>query len=411
MRNNNLNKLENNKISKKVKIIIYVVILILFITAITLLVLWYKNEKDVKVSETNSGKYEIYTETKGYIINNETVVEYNKEDTLIPISESQKRITINSVIGIYKNQEYDNGLAELAIMDEQINNKLKLLPQIYSNDVILIDREIDSITNQIRNISSYIQMVDFKTKLDKLTYNKALTVTSLTPSGSEVKSLILARDEYKQKMNKSANNVKAPISGVIIYENDGLENKFKQENIDEISEEKIEEIIAEYNKTPEDVFGIKIVDNYESYLIMKEDKVNDKYIVEGRTYSIELLDKDSEINGLLIKKISKEKHNYCIFKISNNIEEIVNLRKTNIKVIWKTLKGLVVSNSSIKTLNNIDYVTILSLNKYIDIPVVTLIKLDNTSLVRNYTKEEKNNLNITGTMNLDIYDRAVEKKE
>jgi putative membrane fusion protein len=399
---------KNSSNSKKVKNIIYIIILILLIS---FLVIWYKKEKYIKVSETNNGKYEIYTETSGYVLNKEKVVEYNKDENLIPIAESEKRVTINSVIGIYKNEEYENGLKELSKMDEEINQKLKLLPEIYSNEVTSIDKEIDIITSKMKGISSYIQMVDYKTKLDNLAYKKALTVSSLTPSGSDIKSLILRRDEYKQNMSTSTNNVKAPISGIIIYENDGLENKFDFKNISEISEEKIEQIVTEYNKTPQETFGIKIVDNYESYIIIKEDKVNDKYIVEGRTYSIELLDKNSKINGLLIKKISNEKCNYCIFKISNNIEQIVDLRKTDIKVIWKELNGFVVNNTSIKTLSGIDYVTILSLNKYVDIPVINLIKLDNTSLVRNYTKEEKTNLGLEDKQSLAIYDRVVENNK
>lgn len=410
MKNKN-SKFNENNINKTLKSNIYIILLVVFVVVIFVIAIWYKREKDDKVSEASNGKYEIYTETKGYVLNKETLVDYDKNDTLIPIAESQKRITVNSVIGIYKNEEYEKGLLELSKMDEEINKKLELLPEIYSNEVILIDKEIDSVTKQITNISSYIQMGDYKTRLDNLAYNKALTVSGLTPSGNDVKSLILKRDEYKENMNKSSNNVKAPISGVIIYENDGLENKFDIKDIDKLSQDGIEQIITEYDKIQEETFGIKIVDNYESYIVIKEDKENDEYIVEGRTYTIELLDKSSKIKGLLIKKITNEKSNYCVFMISNNVEEIVNLRKADIKVIWKELTGFIVSNTSIKTLNDIDYVTILSLNKYIDIPVKTLLKLDNQSLVKNYTDDEKTKLNLIGTINLNVYDRVVESKD
>ncbi|MDF2866165.1 MAG: hypothetical protein K0R72_983 [Clostridia bacterium] len=401
---------QHNRNNKSDKNNLYIIIIVLIVILISLFVIWYKKEKDVKVSEANNGKYEIYTETKGYILNNETIVEYNKNETLIPIAESEKRITINSVIGIYKNAEYEKVLAKLVGMDLEINQKLELLPEIYSNEVISIDKEIDEITKKIKSISSYIQMGDYKTKLDNLAYKKALTVSSLTPSGSDVKSLILQRDVYKENMNKSSNNIKAPISGVIVYTNDGLENKFEINDVSKFTKTSAEEIINSYDKIQEDIFGIKIVDNYESYILIKEDKENDKYIAEGRTYTIELLDKNSKIKGLLVKKISNEKENYCIFKISNNVEELVNLRKADIKVIWRELTGFVVNNTSIKTINNVDYITILNLNKYIDIPVKTLLKLDNQSLIKNYTDAEKLELNLVGTINLNVYDRVVENK-
>jgi preprotein translocase subunit SecG len=252
---------ENFKINKKTKNKIYTIMIILFMLLVIFLVIWYKKDKDVKVSEANNSRYEIYTETKGYVLSNETIVEYDKNETLIPIAESEKRITVDSVIGIYKNKEYEEGLKQLSKIDDEINQKLQLLPEIYSNEVISIDKEIDTITKQIKDINSYIQIGDYKTKLDKLAYDKALTVSSLTPSGSDVKSLILERDEYKENMNKSSNNVKAPISGIIIYENDGLENKFAIDNMDKFNQEKIDKVITEYDKTKEETFGIKIVDN------------------------------------------------------------------------------------------------------------------------------------------------------
>jgi hypothetical protein len=403
--------IDSNENFKSLSKGIYIILCIVIFIIISCIVIWYKKGKDVKVSETNNGEYEIYTETKGYVLNKETLVKYNKNETLIPIAESEKRITINSVIGIYKNAEYEKGLAQLSIMDQEINEKLKLLPEIYSNEVISIDNQIDTVTKQIKNISSYILMGDYKTKLDNLAYEKALTISSLTPSGNDVKTLILKRDEYKENMNKSSNNVKAPISGIIIYKNDGLENKFEPKNIDQFTQEGLEGVITEYNKVQEETFGIKIIDNYESYIIIKEDKSNDIYITQNKIYTIELLDKNSEVKGLLIKKISTNDCNYCIFKISNNIEAIVDLRKTDVKVIWKELAGLVVDNTSIKTLNNIEYITILSLNKYIDIPVKNLLKLDKISLVRNYTQSEKTELKLTEIRNLEVYDRVVENKE
>lgn len=401
----------NKKVTTSIKKNIIFIILVIIVIIISIFVIWYKKEQDIKVAETNRGNFEIYTETKAYVLNKETVVDYNKNETLIPIAESEKRITIGSIIGIYKNAEYDKGLAELKKMDEEINQKLELLPEVYSNEVISIDKEIDEITKKIKNVSSYIEMGDYKSKLDSLAYNKALTVSGLTPSGNDVKTLILKRDQYKESMNKSSNNVKAPISGIIIYKTDGLENKFETKGLDKLPANAIDQIIDEYDKTREESFEIKIVDNYESYLIIKEDKTNDKYITEGRVYTMELLDKHSKIKGTLIKKIVTDKYNYCIFKVTNNIEEIVDIRKTDVKVIWKQLTGYVVNNTSLKTVNNIDYVTILSLNKYIDIPVKNLLRLENISLVDNYTKNEKTDLNLSETRTLEIYDRVVESKE
>lgn len=395
-------------IIKQYKKEIYIVAIISIVICAIFFVMWYKKEKDVIITEAKTGSYEIYTETKAYMVVNENVVQYDKANTLIPIAQSEKRITNGSVIGIYINEEYSNNLLKLEELDRQINNKIKLLPEIFSTDVLAIDKEIDEVTKEINSSGSYIYMNDFKTKLDNLAYKKALTVSSLTPSGTEVKNLILEREKFKNSMNKSALNVRANVSGILMYKVDGLENKY---NLDIITEEKISNIILDYSKESDENFGIKIVDNYEGYLIIKEDKSNDKYIVEGRNYQIKLLDKDSSIIGNLAKKISKDNLNYCIFKINNGVENIAGLRKTDVKIVWKDIEGLIVNNSSIKTINNIDYVTILSLNKYIEIPVKTMIKLEKYSVVKNYSEKEKEELSISSSRELVIYDRVVEAKE
>lgn len=415
MRNNmkqkKLKKVQTSLIKeKKSKKNIYIAIICLVAVILIVFSIWYKKEKDVKVVELNDGKYEIFTETKGYVINNETVVKYETDETLIPVAESEKRVTINNVIGIYKNDKYEEDIKKLNKIDEQINEKIKVLPEVYSNDVISIDKEIDEVVKKTNGLSSYIEMSDYKTKLDNLAYKKALTISSLTPSGEEVKNLILDREKYKNNMNNSSNNVKAPLSGVMIYKNDGLEDKFEINDIEKLSKTTFENIIQEYDKTKEELFGLKIVDNYKSYILIKEDRTNDKYITEKKVYTIEILDKSKKIKGNLIKKIQDEDTNYCLFEINNNVEDIIDLRKTDVKVVWKELYGYIVNNNSIKKINDIDYVTVLSLNKYIDIPVKILLKLENSTLINNYTKDEKTKLNITETKTLQLYDRVVQNK-
>jgi hypothetical protein len=51
------------------------------------------------------------------------------------------------------------------------------------------------------------------------------------------------------------------------------------------------------------------------------------------------------------------------------------------------------------------------LNKYLNIPVKTLLKLEEFSLVDNYTKEERTNMNLSTIVILEVYDRIVENKE
>ncbi len=377
--------------------------LIMFILSAGLIYNSFKENE--KTEEAISTIYKIGSELTGYAVYDETLLDYNKEEALVPVAQSEKRVIKNSIVAIYKNEEYETNLLRLEELDNAINDKLSALEETYSNDILIIEGQIQDAVDKSVTSNSYIDILDYKSKLDEYVYNKALTISSQSPSGSEITTLINEREDFRQAMNQSTNNVKAPLSGLVLYTVDGLENKFSV--TEEINENYIEDIINEYNKEIVNHFGIKIVNNYEAYVVMKDTKENDVYATEGLYYDIELLDLDVTTRAKLEKKITTDENNYYIFKFINDIEDIVNLRKINLKVVFKKVEGFEVANSAITTINGVDYIKILSLNEYIDIPVKRLATLETISFVTNYSKTEKEELGIEETRNLLLYDRII----
>lgn len=394
IKNSVKNKISTLKINKFNLLLLFILILIIAAGV------YYKQKNDVKVYEVLKVKNEISDVLKAYIMTDETVVNFNNNDTIIITADDLKRVVKNDVVGIYKNNEYDEYLNKLNQMDLEIKEKLMSLPTIYSNEVILIDNEIDYIVNSIKKETSYLKINEYKSKLDELSYKKAVAISNLTPSGEEIKRLIKVRDEYKSSILNNSNNIKSPISGSIIYKLDGLENKFNY--TDKISDNNINEIIKEYSSKKDKNFGIKIVDNYKAIIITN--KISNEYVNIGREYNIELLDKNVTIQATLIKNTSK----YNIFEVKNKVENLIDTRMTNIKVIWKEISGLAINKKDVKVVNDVSYVTILSLNKYIDIPIKIISEKDENVLVQNYSKDEKEELKISETRNLNMYDRIVE---
>ena len=399
---------ERENINKKQNIIQKFFIGLFFIIIIIVIIIVMINRKkiDNEVYEAIKSEYEIYCESKAYIINNEEVVNYDKNSTIITLAEASKRIAVNDVIALYKTSEYDNNQEKIKSLDEQINNKLESLSVTYSNEIVQVENEINDIIQEIKNTSSYIKINEYKSKLDQLAYKKAKIAASLNPSGTEVLSLISEREAFKENTNNSLSNIKAPISGVVIYKLDGLENKFDAENLDIT---KIKEIKKSYDNKQEEILGIKIVDNFESYIIVKEDISKQGYMKEGYNYIVELLEKDTSLKAQLVKIITSDEEDevYCVLRMTNGIENIVDLRTTDVKVIWKQYTGFWVNNTSITKEGDISYVTILSLNKHIKIPVKIIAENENNTLVQNYTKAEIEQLGIERERSLILYDRIL----
>lgn len=381
------------------------VIIVIFVIVVVISI--SRKSADSMLYEAKISEYEIYCEAKAYILNSETIVDYDKNSTIVTLAEETKRISLGDVIAMYKTAEYDKNKQKLSELDEKINDKLALIAPTYSNAVIQIESEINSIIQEVKNTSSYIEINEYKSKLDELAYKKAKIIASLDPSSAELLEIMSNRDQFKESMNSSASNIKANISGVVIYKTDGLEGKF---TTDEFNISKVKDIMKSYNSANKEVFGIKIVDNFESYLIIEENNVNNKiYMKEGGTYNLELLSKDASLKGTLINIIDSEDKTkvYCVFRVTNGVENLVESRTLDIKVIWKKYSGFFVNNTSLQKKGDVDYVQILSLNEYIDIPVKTIATLDDRSLVVNYSKAELEEIGIKRERRLLLYDRVV----
>ncbi len=405
--NDSFNEVTSKSKARKIipKFILGIVFIIICI--IIFIVILKRKNIDSMLYEAKISVYEIYSETKAYIINNETVVDYNKNSTIVTLATETKRIAVGDVIAMYKTQEYDKNKEKLNQLDERINAKLMMLPSTYSSEIVQVENEIDSVIKEIKNTSSYITINEYKSKLNDLAYKKAKILASLNPSFTDLLSLISERDAFKENMNTSLNNIKADISGVVIYNTDGLENKF---SVDSFELSKIKEIKKTYDNLPDEVFGIKIVDNFESYIIIEENNLNNRiYMNEGLVYNLEVLSKDAILKGTLINIIDSEDKTkvYCVFRVTNGVENLVEDRTLDIKVIWKKYNGFFIDNTSITNKNNIDYVTILSLNEYIDIPVKKVATLEDKSLVVNYTNSELEENSIERERRLILYDRIV----
>ncbi|MEG1142622.1 MAG: HlyD family efflux transporter periplasmic adaptor subunit, partial [Clostridia bacterium] len=279
----------------------------------------YKVVTKEKIDVVTACKHQISIQDKAYILSNETVANYDKNKVLMPISEDLKRVSKGDIIGVYKNADYDLKQKNISEMDSEIKSKLMLNTNVYSNEIIEIENKIHQIITKIDTTSSYIKMNDYKNKLDELAYRKAIAISSLTPNGDEIKKLINKRDEYVKSIKNVSDNLKAVTSGVVVYKLDNLENKF---NINDYSINNIKSIIETYDKINDTNFGVKIVDNYNSKIMVKT--TDTKNINKNYEYEVLLVDENYTTTAVLEEIIKDNENNYLIFNIKNGLENIIN---------------------------------------------------------------------------------------
>lgn len=359
-----------------------------------------------------NGYVEKVDDTTAALIKQESVLELRKDSSAIPVVEQGKRAAKDEVLAVYKSEDYEEYLNKINDMDESIASLVKDLPTTYSLDITNIQNEISSVTKNAYGENSYLKMQEYKSMLDELSYRKVNTLSELSPAGSKIRELIEERKELENQNKMSGDNIKASVSGVVTYKIDGLENMVDFSKVEKLSSDKIDEIFGEYKENNINNFGIKIINNYSAYLITKVPRgENDKYIKEGSVYKLKLNgnNNNNTLEGTLIKNIQTDQFNYSIFHISNGIEDLIDNRLLDVEIIWNREEGMAVLKNAIKrnTEDTYYYVTLVNGGQYMDIPIKIVSSSDTVCIVTNFSKEERESLNITTTTTLQMYDVLV----
>ena len=401
-----IKKLNIKRIIKNILILILLILILIFAG----IPLYKKIFKAQVTYNIVNGYVEKTSNSKAYIVKKETVLDVDKTSTTVPVVEQYKRTSKGEIIAIYKNKKYDEYLKQIESMDKEIQTLIKDLPVTYSTEIGNIDAEIAKLSKEIKNINSYVKMQEFKSRMDELAYKKTLTLGEISPPGSKIKELIDQRKKIEEDSKKSSDSIKSNASGAVTYKLDNLENIINIDNILKYSVEDIEGFMDKYNQNIVNNYGVKIVDNYEAYIIIKEPTgENDQYIKEGKKYTLKMIDKENKsIVGKLIKNIKNENNNYCIFKIDNGIESIIDARILNIEVTWVKVTGEAVLLDGIKKdPAGYDYITIITKGKYVKIPITIKIASDSICIVENMSVEKRKELNITDTDTFNLYDQVI----
>ena len=337
------------------------------------------------------------TETlTGYYVREEKVVssDKNKNGMQQIVTEGQKVAANESIFRYYSESENDNK-AKINEIDEKIQKLVETSDiGLYNSDLRLIDSQM---LDSLKNISTYnsIQNIkELKSTIKVLENKKAEIVASSTTNDSEISKLISERKTLEKQRDADSTYIKAPISGILSYRIDGLEDQLKFSDINNYNSEYLENLNLDAGKIiPTSTTEGKIVNNFECYVITnssseeaKKAKVRDRVqitIPTGRTIDARVANIIEEQNGSRTIAI----------KFSDNIDEVTSYRKVSFDVIWWNSTGYKVKNSGIIEENNLHYV-IRNRQGHLKKVLVKIKKQTDTySIVKNYSASELKELN------------------
>ena len=186
---------------------------------------------------------------------------------------------------------------------------------------------------------------------------KAKIAGDLSPKGSYLNQLIEERKNYESQLNSGAEYVKAPISGIVSYKVDGLEDVLTPDNFSSLSKKYLEDLDLKTGKivaTSEECG--KVIDNFYCYIALVTSSEEAKQAEVGKKVKVRL-SSNTEVEAEITNIVKEENEDILIIlKLEKQIEELINYRKISFNLIWWSDSGLKVPNQAIVKIDDLDYV-------------------------------------------------------
>ncbi len=398
--------------NQKKKIILNIIIVAVLIYVVYAIYLLIKEPTNIFTIEEGT-LYQEETDI-GYVIRKETVVRGNNyKNGMEQIKAEGERAAKDENIFRYYSTNEESLKQKIAELDEQIQTAMTEDTSIFSADIKSLEDQIDEKLKEINEITDVTTLTEYKKEIDNLITKKAKIAGDLSPQGSYLNQLIEERKQYESQLNSGAEYVKAPMSGIVSYKVDGLEETLTPDNFGSINKEFLENLnlkTGEIVATSEEAG--KVIDNFACYIATISSSEEAKQAEVGDDVKVRLSN-NAEISAE-ITSISQENEDevLLILKVNEQIEELINYRKISFDLIWWDETGLKIPNEAIVELEGLNYV-VRNRAGYLNKILVNVTEQgEDYSIVQPYTTEELKELGfsneeINSYRKISLYDEII----
>lgn len=413
-------KEENKKGKEKVnskRIIIYVAFILILIYLIYAVYLLIK-EPTNKVTVEKGTLYLEETDI-GYVIREEQVVRGNNyKNGMEQIkSEGEKTAKGESIYRYYSKNE-EELKQQIAELDTKIQEAAKgqteaLSSSVKLSDVKLLENQLDEKIELLSKMTDISKIAEYKKQISDITTKKAKLAGETSAAGTYLKQLYTQRTSLEEQLNSGAEYINAPVSGIVSYKVDGLEETLTPNNFSALSKEFLESLELKTGQliATSDECG-KIIDNSKCYIATISDSDEAKNSEVNDNVKVRLA--NNKVIDAKISYISQEneEETLIVLEINKQIDELANYRKISFDLIWWSDTGLKVPNQAIVEENGLNYVVRNRAGYLSKIVVKVKRKNDKYSIVSNYDTEELKELGFTSNeiksmKSISIYDELI----
>lgn len=412
-----MKKEEKIKEQKKLnKIIIYIFGLLMLVYLFYAVYLLVKQPTDKVTVEQGT----LYLEETniGYLIRNEIVVKgQNYKNGMEQIKTEGEKTAKGEAVYRYYSKNEDGLKKQIAELDVLIQETLKGQKELFPADIKLLENQLDEKIELLKKVTDISKIEEYQKQINDLITKKAKISGESSAAGSHLKQLYTQRAKLEEQLNSGAEYIKAPVSGIVSYKVDGLEETLTVNNFSTLNKEFLQNLKLKTGQliATNDESG-KIIDSSKCYIATISDSEEAKKAEIDQNVKIRL--SSNKIIDAKINYVSQEneEETLVILEINKQIGELANYRKISFDLIWWSSTGLKAPNQAIVEENGLNYVVRNRAGYLNKILVKVTRKNDKYSIVSNYNREELANLGfskteITNMKNISIYDEIIIKPD
>ena len=380
-------KIKNKKVKEIKNVILLALIICLIIYIIYELVELISSPTEAVL--IRKGEVSKEESTFGYIIREEEIItNQSAGENIEKLKAEGEKVSKGEAILKYYTVEKELIAQEISETEAEIQQALESQNEIFSSDIKALDAQIEDKLYSISNKNNVQELKENKTDINSYITKKAKITGDLSPAGSYIKDLILKKNELEESLLEGSQSIYASTSGIISYRIDDLENVLKTTNLESITKEMLNKLDLKPGKViSTSNQRVKLVNNFYCLIATQSSSNEAKNAKVGDKVNIKLSTGD-EVKATIEHINDEENSRILIFRIIQNVEQLVSFRKISMDIIWWSASGLKIPNSSIIYKEGLSYILKKENNKDKEVLVKIIKENDEYSIVKNYNTDE-----------------------
>ena len=267
--------------------------------------------------------------------------------------------------------------------DEVVNERLRGVSRMDSLEIILEK------SDKSYSLEEKEKIAEYKKEIENYILKKTNIVGENSKAGSYLNNLIQERKNYENQLNSGSEYIKAPMSGVVSYKVDGLEDVLTPDDFSSYNRSFFEGLNLKTGQTvATNTECGKVVNNYECYIatIIKKEQLHD--IEQGDKLNLRLSNGDEISSSVEYAMEQTDDDVLVVFKISKDVEKLISNRKISFDIIFWQYSGYKVPNTAIIKENDLAYVVRNRAGYLTRVLVKVEKENDSYSIIDNYSSDE-----------------------